>query len=110
MIFDQPGQRTTFSNSFVLRIGNLALVRFKMANSRFHKTSAVEIQSLVNKTKNSNTDISTKTWVSTFSAWAKKRRKLRAGEAGPTTPTLVEPKNLLICGQSLVISVFRSDQ
>ena len=46
-----------------------------MANSRFHKTTAVEIQGLVNKTRNSNTDTSTKTWVNTFSAWAKERGK-----------------------------------
>ena len=46
-----------------------------MANYRFHKTSAIEIQGLVNKTRNSNTDASTKTWVNTFSAWAKERGK-----------------------------------
>ena len=46
-----------------------------MANSRFHKTTAIEIQGLINKTRNSNTDTSTKTWVNTFSAWAKERGK-----------------------------------
>ena len=46
-----------------------------MANSRFHKATAVEIQGLVNKTRNSNTDTSTKTWVNTFSAWVKERGK-----------------------------------
>ena len=75
MIFDQSGQRTPFSNVLVYVQEILALVRFKMANSRFHKTSAVQIQGLVKKTRNSNTDTSTKAWVNTFSAWAKERSK-----------------------------------
>ena len=37
-----------------------------MANSRFHKTTAIEIQGLVNKARNSNTDTS---------AWAKEQGK-----------------------------------
>ena len=45
-----------------------------MANSKFHKTSSVEIQGLVNKTRNSNTDTSTKTWVNPFSAASAKER------------------------------------
>ena len=58
-----------------------------MENQRFYKCNETEIASLIDKTKNHNTESSTKTWVNVFQSWAKER-------GFPQEVSAYEPENL----------------
>ena len=58
-----------------------------MENQRFYKCNEKEIASLIDKTKNHNTESSTKTWVNVFQSWAKER-------GFPQEVSAYEPENL----------------
>ena len=58
-----------------------------MENQRFYKCNETEIESLIDKTKNHNTESSTKTWVNVFQSWAK-------GRGFPQEVSAYEPENL----------------
>ena len=58
-----------------------------MENQRFYKCNETEIESLIDKTKNHNTESSTKTWVNVFQSWAKER-------GFPQEVSAYEPENL----------------